>query len=664
MTPNCSRVGARHALAAFFVFFMLAVPAARAQGKDWRPVTPAELQMKTGLVEPDADAEAIFWDVRVDDSSTDGTSLQHYVRVKIFTEKGKDDFSKHDIYFNKRTRIKDVVARVIKPDGSTVMLNKQDVFEREIVKGNGIKVRAKSFAIPSLEVGSIVEYRYKEVIADGSANMPLILQREVPIENVSYYVRPFSGDRAMAYNSFNTNAKFEKDRDGFYRVTMTNVPAFHEEPDMLPENDVKSWIYIYYSEEVAKNADEYWGKISKLFFDATKGSMKPNDEIKAATAQAIAGASTDEEKLHRIYDYVKDNIRNLSYADNLSDEDKKRAGNIKSASDTFKAKMAYGSGVDLLFGAMARSAGYEARMALSGDRSEQIFNRQIANVALMLNSTSVAVKVGGDWQFFSPASLFSPFGMLTWHEEGQAALITDPKELIWKVIPISDSKVSAEKRTGTFKLLPDGTLVGEGRIEFSGHIGEEHKRGHREDTLQVREGEFRDLLKKMILGNIEFESLTVENAKDLSKTLAVNFKIRVPGYAATTGKRIFLQPNVFERSSKPRFTASKRKYDVYLSYPFAEQDDITIQLPDGYVLESPDAPGPIRDPQGIGSHDVAIRVSTDRKTIIYKRNFSFGNGGFVRFPVAAYEPVKNLFEAFNKADVHQLTLKQDASAGK
>ncbi len=656
--------GARLAPVLLFLLFSIAVPTARAQSKDWRPVTPAELQMKTGQVEPDADAEAIFWDVRVDDSSTDGVTLQHYVRVKIFTEKGKEDFSKHDIYFNKRTRIRDVVARVTKPDGSAVLLNKEDVLEREIVKGNGIKVRAKSFAIPSLEVGSIVEYRYKEVIDDGSANMALMFQREVPIENVTYYVKPFSGDNAMAYSSFNTEAKFEKDSGGFYKVSMTNVPAFHEEPDMLPENDAKSWIYIYYAHDVPKTSDEYWGKISKLFYDISKGSMKPNDEIKAATAQAIAGASTDEEKLHKIFDYVKDNVRNLSYAENLSDDDKKRAENVKSAADAFKAKMAFGSAIDFLFGSMARAAGFDARIALSGDRSEQIFNRQIANVGLMLNSSSVAVKVGNDWHFFSPASMFSTFGMLTWREEGQAAIVTDPKDLIWKVIPLSDSKVSMEKRTGKFNLLADGTLVGEGRIEFSGHAGEEQKRWHREDTMQVRESEFRALLKKMILGNVEFESLTVENTKDTSKTLAVNFKIRVPGYAATTGKRIFLQPNVFERSSKPRFTASKRKYDIYFSYPFAEQDDITIELPNGYTLESPDAPAPIRDPQGISSHETEIRVSTDKKTLIYRRNFSFGNGGFVRFPVAAYEPLKNLFDAFNKADVHQLTLRQDSSTAK
>jgi len=51
-------------------------------------------------------------------------------------------------------------------------------------------------------------------------------------------------------------------------------------------------------------------------------------------------------------------------------------------------------------------------------------------------------------------------------------------------------------------------------------------------------------------------------------------------------------------------------------------------------------------------------ITSDGRTLKYKRTFSFGNGNMIRFPVEAYPALKGLFEAFNKADVHQLTLKQ------
>src|SRR5438045_2613602 len=161
-----------------FVFFVVLQFALAAmicgQSKDWRPVTAEELASKQPVVEPGADAEAIFWEVRVDDSSVDGITLKHYVRVKIFTERGREQFSKHDIVFTKATRIKDVEAKVTKPDGSTQLLNKDDVVEREIIKANGFKLRAKSFAPPGLEIGSILEFRYNEVSDGGISSMRLI----------------------------------------------------------------------------------------------------------------------------------------------------------------------------------------------------------------------------------------------------------------------------------------------------------------------------------------------------------------------------------------------------------------------------------------------------------------------------------------------------------
>src|SRR5437868_14240687 len=110
-------------------------------GDDWRAVTPEELAMKTAKVEPDADAEAVFWEVRIDDSSDENLSMQHYVRVKIFTDRGREKYSKFDIPFTKKTKIKDVAARVIKADGTAVEIQKGDIFEREIIKANGLKIK-------------------------------------------------------------------------------------------------------------------------------------------------------------------------------------------------------------------------------------------------------------------------------------------------------------------------------------------------------------------------------------------------------------------------------------------------------------------------------------------------------------------------------------------
>jgi hypothetical protein len=59
--------------------------------------------------------------------------------VKIFTERGREKYSKFDIPFTKGMKIKELAARVIKPDGSVTEIKKEDIFDREIVKASGLK---------------------------------------------------------------------------------------------------------------------------------------------------------------------------------------------------------------------------------------------------------------------------------------------------------------------------------------------------------------------------------------------------------------------------------------------------------------------------------------------------------------------------------------------
>jgi len=199
----------------FFALLFL-VPSTIAQEKGWRPVAAADLQAKEAVVEKGADAEAIFWEVRVDDSDPGELALNHYVRIKIFTDKGRDDFARHDVAFAKGRKIKNLEARGTMPDGSESFVKKDDIHERDLVKASGFKVKAKSIAFPNLEPGSIIEYKYREVVDYGAANnMRLSFQGEIPIRNIAYYVRPFSGSGTMVGIPFNMGSTtFVKDKDG------------------------------------------------------------------------------------------------------------------------------------------------------------------------------------------------------------------------------------------------------------------------------------------------------------------------------------------------------------------------------------------------------------------------------------------------------------------
>jgi hypothetical protein len=134
-----------------FVFALFALAAARlATGSDlWKPVGPADLALKTPRVEKDADAEALFWEVWVLDEAPQGqphTVLTNYIRLKIFTDRGREKHGTVDLPYYGKTRIGDVAGRTIKPDGSILELRKDAIFDRTLVKAGGLKVKSKSFA--------------------------------------------------------------------------------------------------------------------------------------------------------------------------------------------------------------------------------------------------------------------------------------------------------------------------------------------------------------------------------------------------------------------------------------------------------------------------------------------------------------------------------------
>ncbi len=661
-------------LALFVSFFALSTIAfkstANGQSRDWKPVSPQELQMTTPKIQAGADAEALLWDVYVSDESagrsTPQTVLNHYLRIKIFNERGREAFSKIDIPFGRISnigfdvKIQNIAARTTKPDGTVVELKGSEVFERDIVKGDGVKLKAKSFAVPGIEAGAVIEYRWKEVRGAVSYYQRLQFAREIPVHIVQYHIKPYPHPRlGMNGLPFNvTNTPFVKEKNDFYMTSVVNVPAFTEEPRMPPEYSVRPWLLLYYTAEAKRDEDKFWRDYGKEQYNAHKDQMKVTNEVKQATAEAVGNETDPDKKVEKIFNYVKTKIRNI-YDDslNLSEDDLKNVKENKNPGDTLKRGQGTGHDINMLFAAMITAAGMESRNVNLPRRSDIFFPKWFADEYFM-RTENVGVKVGDTWKFYDPASRYIPFGMLAWYEEGQPALISDSKEPIWLKTPMSPASSSMEKRSGKFKLLPDGTLEGTATIEYTGHLSAYHKEYNDDDTPQQRETTLKNLVRYNILGSAEVSDVTIENVTDPFKPFTYIFKIKVPGYATVTGKRIFLQPNVFERNSKPLFERAERKHDIYFEYPYSEMDDLSIELPEGFQLESPDAPPDVTDAGGIGSNKIEIGISGDKRILKYKREFSFGNRDQLIFTSTTYPVLKRLFETYNSANTHPLTLRQ------
>jgi hypothetical protein len=640
-----------------FVCLML-VSATAFAAEDWKPVDPAQLAGKTPVVDKDADAEAIFWEVRLNDTDYD-LVFNHYIRIKIFTERGKESQSKIDIPYAGRYQIKDIAGRTIKPDGSIVELKKDSVFERTIVKLSGIKIQAKSFAMPGVEPGAIIEYRWREVRPNALANnVRLQFQRDIPVQSVTYYLRPAQipglGMSTMTFHGQNT--PMVKGKDGFYSTTMTNMPAFREEPRMPPEDQVRTWMLIYYTRQEKPDPAKFWGDLGKGLYDELKGKMKVNDEVKKAAATIIGDASTPDEKLKRLFDFCRYKIKNLADdASGMTAEQRKKMKENKSPADTLKRGTGDTDDIDMLFAALATAAGFDSRLALSASRDDMFFDPKLP-ITYFIDQSCVAVRVGEAWRFFKPGSTYVAYGMLRWQEEGVAALVADSKEPKFVDTPVSTPDKSLESRTANLRLSEDGTLEGDVKIVYTGHLAFEKKEYNDDDSPEQRETTLREMMQSRI-GGAEISNVRIENVTDPDKPFSYSFHIKAPGYAQRTGKRLFFQPSFFQHGIKALFSTSERRHSVYFHYPWSEEDTVMIDLPAGYALDNAEQPQSFNVDK-IGAYEVSIGVTTDKRTLQYKRKFFFGGESRIIFQASTYPTLKRVFDAVHDADTHTIALKQ------
>ena len=655
------------ALVAVFGLLVCAI-STRAAYDDWKLVDPGELALKAPVVEKDADAEALFWEVRINDDPEGDLIFNHYIRIKVFTDRGRESQSKIDIPYGNvsgEIKIKDVAARTIKADGSIIELKKEDVFERTIVKVSGLKVKAKSFAMPAVEPGCIIEYRWKEVRVNRDASyVRLQFQRDIPVQHVDYYIKPMAYENlGLATVTFHgTAAHFVKDKGGFYKASMSDMPAIVEESRMPPENQVKTWMLIYYTRPQQKDPQKFWSDLGKEYYSATKSLMKPNDEVKAMSASLTAEAKTSDEKLQKLFEFCRTKITNTSNdASGITPDDRKKLKENKGPGDTLKHGMGSSGDIDMLFASLATALGFDARIVLAPDRGDILFDQEIRSFPnpYFLDAANIAVNVEGTWKYFNPGYNYIPFGMLRWQEEGEQALITDPKEPVWVTTPMSTPEKSKVIRLGKFKLAEDGTLEGDVTVQYTGQFAIERKEEIDADSETEREESLKADIKEQ-MSAAEVSNIKIENVTDHVKPLVFAYHVRFPAYAQKTGKRLFLQPAFFQRGVGPMFATSTRKYPIYFHYPWSEDDTVEIEMPAGFAPDNAESPAPFGS-GAITGYKPVLAVTTDNKKLVYKRAFFFGGGETIFFPVTSYPQLKNYFDAVSKEDNHSISLKQTST---
>jgi len=588
-----------------------------------------------------------------------------YVRLKIFNEEGKNTVSTVDLPFRNNIFIEAVEGRTIQPDGSIVMLKKEDVREREIVRLSGLRVKAKTFTMPAVQPGSIVEYKYRETqFKQGIRYLKANMQHEYPVQKITFFVKPMSRDyvsEQMRVWPFNCQpSKLNLETNGFNSTYVEKVPAFKEEPLMPGEPNVRPWVLFLYMDGDRRDPAKYWEKVGKDSYNRMKLSLKLNDEIKQAAAATVANAKTDYEKVVALITYLRKNIKNVfdssvSVADRAKFFKSMPKERERTSVEVFKSGMGFADEMNTLFAAMAQSAGLEARPVFVSNRDAMVFDPGMVDRAYFLPDIDMAVKLDNEWKMFDVSSRYLPPNMIGWREEGIRALLSDPKTPQFIGTPLSPPESSVSSRSAKLVLLDDGTLEGDVELAYTGHAAADRRSGFDGEAAEKRAESFKEGLLRRYPSS-EVSEVKITGVDDTTQPLKYNYRIKIPNYGQRTGRRVLFAPFYFQVGVAPRFSASERKFEIHFPYAFHEVDVVSIQLPDGFALDNAEAP-PGLNFGGPGQYKVSMRMNGGNVLKVV-RDFTFGVGGAITFPAEVYSRLKQVFDEVHKRDGTLFSLKE------
>lgn len=570
-------------LAMAFAALALAAPAVAA---DWLPIPPDELQMTSEPKAPGAAAVILYRQVDRDDTGPDEII---YVRVKVLTEEGRKYADVELPYQRGAESVRYIQARTVQPDGSAVEWDGQ-AFDKTIVKGRGASYLAKTFAMPAVKVGSIIEYRYRHYLTPGYVfDSRWVLSQELYTRVGKFSLLP-SRDFSMTYSwpmGLPPGTQPPQSKGGRIQLETHDVPAFVTEDDMPPEDELKYRVEFDYRDggAIAKDVDAFWKYWAKDRYHTLDSFIDEKRTMAQAVAQVVQPGDSDEQKLRKLYARAQQ-VRNLSVERQRTEQEEKRE-NIKPVSDVADVwNRGYGGEqqVTWLFLALARAAGFQADPVLVSTRDRYLFDKRMLNPN-KLNSNVVVVRLGDQDLFLDPGAAYAPFGLLPWNETGVAGLRLTKEGGSWLFTPQpapGDSRIDRE----AVLELSGGDLSGKLTVTWTGEEALWRRLSQREQDATARRKFLEDDVKESVPVGIEVHLRKEPDWASASPSMVAEFELEVPGWAEAAGRRYLLPVGLFGGAEKRTFRTPERVHPISFNFHSLHTDDVTITIPNGWHIES------------------------------------------------------------------------------
>jgi hypothetical protein len=648
---------------------------AAAGQSEWPPISDADRALKDCAGQPGAPAVCLLAEQVTD---LNEWTFQAFARVKVLTPAGKE-YGNIEIPFSEAWEVKEIRARVVQPDGR-VEAFKGQVLEKTLVRIGRVRRMVKTMALPAVEVGSIIDYRFllrlnwnktasarslrlerwkpeEGGVPDGSGLAYAVEQWDFDFPIYTYKARyalmfrgvPGHSHWDMTYVSYGLLSGPPVTSPGRVELEVENIPARAEEDGMAPEEEDRMGVTFFLCNTRVENVDSYWQQESVSWQSAAKQFIRV--DVKAESQALVAGASGPLDRLKALYDRAQ-RIENLSYVPDLAPERKKelKIKDNRNAAEVLKRNAGLRSDITRTFVALAWAAGFQVDLVRVVSRDDKFFNRSILDFYGQFDRELAVVTVDGREMFLDPATPFCPMGLVHWVATDAPFIRAFGSPGKIERTPLDPPERAVRRGELDLRLDEAGGLGGTASLTCT---GQEALR-LRLENFGADEAGIRKKLEEMMAALLpeggKASLRAVGNMTGSEESLRVDYEVALPGVVIEAGDRKALPAVPLRPQWRDSFRNSSRRTSVYFPYLALESLDIVIALPEGLTVEA--APAASQADWTFARFSLAATAEAGTKVRV-KREFTIGK---CLIPPGEYPLLRAFFDKVRSGDEGQIVL--------
>lgn len=552
-----------------------------AYAQDWGDVSDEELAMIGIAEDSDADAVVLFDKGEIIITPDWDTVFKRHRRIKILSEKGKE-YANIEIPFWHENKVNDLEAQSYLPNGDEFELDDENVFEEGSEKWKMLK-----FAIPGVEVGSVIEYKY-ELFSDYIGYLqPWYFQGNEFTKRSELKVYKPSG---FIYNAFKSNTDYYNiefiegkewnpfqlsERIQTFKWIITDIPGIKEEPYM---NSIKDYLaHITFQIAGFQNLNvnitylNSWEDIAREVRETYDNKISDDSGVEEVVQLLTANINDKEKIIQVLYDYVRSQITTDDKSGFLNKE-------IYSAEKTFQEKKGNKVEKNLLLISMFKNAGFETYPVLISTKNNGTFNPNLVNLD-QFNHSIVCVVLNNENIFLDTRDKFCPKGMLPVTSSVNNGFLVNSD--IGQVVPIKLPPTNNDHEVeSNVTMKKDGSISIITKIKCDGYIAARERK--RIDDKGIKE--YLSDLVDDVNENAVLDTFTVSNLDSIYKSLEINLTFNIPEYAQIIENMVYFSPVLLTKLNENPFISEKRYFPVDYSYTLSQSERSKIVIPNEFKI--------------------------------------------------------------------------------